>query len=96
MDKTTYDKYSSFTVMKFTFLFGAFPVLLYGLKPTLEVSFSEIPLYVYGAILFVVVGATFLTIFQNHRITTCKPNNSKHIYIHTTNYSFYYSYIYGQ
>ncbi|HOS85087.1 MAG TPA: DMT family transporter [Bacteroidales bacterium] len=56
-------KYSSFTVMKFTFLFGAFPVLLYGLKPTLEVSFSEIPLYVYGAILFVVVGATFLTYF---------------------------------
>lgn len=56
-------KYSSFTIMKYTFLFGAFPVLLYGLQPAMQVDFASLPSVVYGAIAFVVVGATFLTYF---------------------------------
>jgi drug/metabolite transporter (DMT)-like permease len=58
-------KYGSFTVMKYTFLFGSFPVLIYGLKPALQIDFAHMPLYAYGAITFVVVGATFLTYMFN-------------------------------
>lgn len=56
-------KYSSFTVMKYTFLYGAFPVLIYGLEPALNIDFSSIPAITYIAIAFVIVGATFFTYF---------------------------------
>lgn len=58
-------KYGSFTVMKYTFLFGSFPVLSYGLYPALHIDFSTLPFIVYCAIAFVVIGATFLTYMFN-------------------------------
>lgn len=58
-------KYGSFTVMNYTFLFGSIPVLTYGLEPASNVDYSALPLIVYGAITFVVVGATFLTYMFN-------------------------------
>jgi drug/metabolite transporter (DMT)-like permease len=56
-------KYNSFTVMKYTFLFGAPPVLLYGLQPAMLINFTVLPVTTYVAIAFVIVGATFLTYF---------------------------------
>lgn len=58
-------KYDSFTVLKYTFLFGCFPVVFYGAEPTLHINFAEMPMYVYAAIAFVIVGATFLTYLLN-------------------------------
>jgi len=58
-------KYGSFTVLKFMFLFGSFPVLTYGLNPALDINYSELSPLVYGAIAFVVIGATFLTYMFN-------------------------------
>lgn len=58
-------KYDTLTVMFYSFVFGAIPVLLYGLKPTLAVDFSAIPLVTYVAIAFVIVCATFITYVLN-------------------------------
>ncbi len=58
-------KYDSFTVLKYTFLFGCFPVVFYGAEPTFQINFAEMPMYVYAAIAFVVIGATFLTYLLN-------------------------------
>ena len=58
-------KYDALTVMFYCFVFGAIPVLLYGLKPTLAVDFSTIPAVTYAAIAFVVVCATFITYMLN-------------------------------
>ena len=58
-------KYGAFTVLKYMFLFGSIPVFFYGSGPALDIQFSELSLLVYGSILFVVVGATFITYMCN-------------------------------
>jgi len=58
-------KYGSFTVLKYMFLFGCIPVLTYGAEPVFQINFAEMPAYVYGAIAFVVIGATFFTYMLN-------------------------------
>ncbi|MDR0941274.1 MAG: DMT family transporter, partial [Bacteroidales bacterium] len=63
--KPLMEKYDALTVMFFCFLFGAIPVLLYGLEPTLAVDFRAIPAVTYVAIAFVVVCATFITYVLN-------------------------------
>ncbi len=58
-------KYGAITVMKYTFLFGCIPVIGFGLKPTMEINYSEISIMAYAALTFIVIGATFLTYLLN-------------------------------
>jgi drug/metabolite transporter (DMT)-like permease len=58
-------KYGSFTVLKYMFLFGSIPVFFYGSGPAFSISYSAIPGFVYAAIAFVVIGATFVTYMCN-------------------------------
>ncbi|MFY8190475.1 MAG: DMT family transporter, partial [Bacteroidia bacterium] len=54
-------KYHPLTVTLYAFFFGFFLVLPFGLTQTLEIDFAHLPLSIWGAIVFVTVGATFLT-----------------------------------
>lgn len=76
-------KYDALTVMFYCFVFGAIPVLLYGLEPTLAVDFSTIPVITYIAIAFVVVCATFITyVFNASSLKYVNPTTvSIYVYI---------------
>ncbi|MCG9879551.1 MAG: DMT family transporter, partial [Bacteroidia bacterium] len=58
-------KYHPLTVTLYSFFFGFFLVLPFGLNQALEINFPELPLSIWGAIAFVTVGATFLTYVFN-------------------------------
>lgn len=58
-------KYHPLTVTLYAFFFGFFLVLPFGLTQTLEIDFAHLPLSIWGAIVFVTVGATFLTYVFN-------------------------------
>ncbi len=58
-------KYKPLTVIKWTFLFGAILVLPFGLNDLLQVDWAHIPLRIYLCILFLIVGATYLTYLLN-------------------------------
>lgn len=81
--KPLMEKYDALTVMFFCFVFGAIPVLLYGLEPTLVVDFSTIPFITYIAIAFVVVCATFITyVFNASSLKYVNPTTvSIYVYI---------------
>jgi len=54
-------KYSAITVMKWVFLFGLIPIIPMGLTSVAQVGWSTLPLAVWFAIAFVLIGATFLS-----------------------------------
>ena len=54
-------KYSSITVMKWVFLFGLIPILPMGFSSVAQVAWSTMPLAVWYAVGFVLIGATFLS-----------------------------------
>ncbi|MFO7869062.1 MAG: DMT family transporter [Bacteroidales bacterium] len=58
-------KYGSFTVLKYMFVFGVVPVMMYGGNDVLQIDFASMPVSIYAAIGFVIVGATFLTYMLN-------------------------------
>lgn len=76
-------EYNSFTVLTYTFMFGVMPVLFYGLKPSLAIDYSQIPVHVYMALGFVIIGATFLTyLFKNIGLHAVNPTTvSIYIYV---------------
>lgn len=53
-------KYRSFTVMKWVFLFGLFPNLTIGFNQLTEVSFTNLPLTIILAFIYVTVFTTFI------------------------------------
>lgn len=58
-------KYDAFTVMRWMFLFGSGFVLLFGGDELLETDFGALTTSMWGAVLFVVIGATFMTYLLN-------------------------------
>ena len=63
--KKLIEKYHPFTMMKWLFTIGViinFPITLPGF---LEIEWSTMPLWAYGAIAFVVIGTTFMTYLFN-------------------------------
>jgi len=53
-------KYNSYTVMKWVFLFGLFPNLTIGFNQLSDVSFSNLPLLIVLAFIYVTVFTSFL------------------------------------
>ncbi len=58
-------KYSPVTVIKWTFFFGGILILPFGLPELPDVEWSAIPTSIYYSILFLIIGATFLTYLLN-------------------------------
>lgn len=58
-------KYSPITVMRGVFTVGFFAVLPFGLKDILVTEWNSIPPSIYGAIIFVLLGPTFLAYLLN-------------------------------
>ena len=58
-------KYESFTVMKWVFLFGLFPNLTIGFNQLNDVSFSNLPLTIILAFIYVTVFTTFIGYSMN-------------------------------
>jgi drug/metabolite transporter (DMT)-like permease len=53
-------KYNSYTVMKWVFLFGLFPNLTIGFNQLSDVNFSNLPLLIILAFIYVTVFTSFL------------------------------------
>ncbi|POY35604.1 EamA/RhaT family transporter [Solitalea longa] len=58
-------KYQAISVVKWTFIIGAALVFPFGIGDLLKVSWAQIPLNIWGAIVFIVVCTTFLTYLLN-------------------------------
>lgn len=58
-------KYSPITVMRGVFTVGFFAVLPFGLKDIVVTEWNSIPPSIYGAIIFVLLGPTFLAYLLN-------------------------------
>lgn len=60
MIKRMTDKYSSYTVMKWVFLFGLFPNMALGFNQLTEVDFSSLPHIIIWGLIYVTVVTTFI------------------------------------
>lgn len=58
-------KYHPLTVTLYSFFFGFFMVLPFGLNQALNINFLNLPTHIWLAIGFVTVGSTFLTYVLN-------------------------------
>lgn len=58
-------KYDSFTVMYWMFVYGSIFVSIFGCAWLVDVNFAVLPMQVWLALIFVIVGATFLTYLLN-------------------------------
>ncbi|GGH36919.1 multidrug transporter [Mangrovimonas yunxiaonensis] len=58
-------KYHPFTFIKWLFLFGLILVAPFGLNEVLYIDFSTFDTYIYFAVGFIIVGATFTTYLLN-------------------------------
>jgi drug/metabolite transporter (DMT)-like permease len=58
-------KYHVVTIMKWAFLFGTFMVLPFGFHQCIEARWSDLDLNLWLAIIYVVVGVTFIAYFLN-------------------------------
>lgn len=58
-------KYHPLTVTLYSFFFGFFMVLPFGWSSFTEIDFAHMPLLIWGCLLFVTVGSTFLTYVLN-------------------------------
>lgn len=76
-------KYNTVTAMRWLFLFGALYILPIGLPETLRVDWLAFTPHAVFAILFVVVGTTFLAYFLNvYGLRELSPNTvSAYIYL---------------
>lgn len=63
--KPLIQKYYPLTVIKWTFLFGSILVIPFGWMELSAVNWTVIPPGIYAAILFLVIGATYLTYLLN-------------------------------
>ena len=58
-------KYSPITVIKWTFFFGGLLVIPFGFTELKEVQWQAIPNSIWSAIIFLIIGATFITYVLN-------------------------------
>lgn len=58
-------KYHPFTFIKWLFLFGLFLVIPFGYSELTQVNWDTFDTYIYFSVVFVIVGATFLTYLLN-------------------------------
>jgi len=58
-------RYHPITVVKWVFTFGIFMVIPFGVKDFLVVEWGEFTPLIWGSIVYVLVGATFLTYLLN-------------------------------
>lgn len=63
--KPLMSKYSPVTVMRGVFTVGFFAILPFGFTDLTQTDWSKIPLSIYGAIIFVLLGPTFLAYLLN-------------------------------
>lgn len=64
--KPLMERYDSFTVMKWVFLYGLIIVLPFTLPTFARSSFSIIPVNIWFSVMFVVFGATIIAYFLNN------------------------------
>ncbi len=58
-------KYSPWTLVKYTFIFGAIMVLPFGWNQMMEIQWHEFSWQVWASFLYVIIGTTFLAYFLN-------------------------------
>ncbi len=63
--KSLLHKYSPLTVIKWTFFFGGLLVIPFGFTELKEVQWQAIPNSIWSAIIFLIIGATFITYVLN-------------------------------
>jgi len=83
MAKPYMQQYKTVTVMKWIFLFGFFLVLPFGLDDMKHVDFSIFTFHAWFALLFVIIGTTFLAYLLNtYALKTLSPSTvSAYIYL---------------
>ncbi|HEX7413076.1 MAG TPA: DMT family transporter [Bacteroidia bacterium] len=83
MAKPYMQRYSTVTVMKWIFLFGFFLVLPFGLNDMRQVDFSMFTFHAWFALLFVIIGTTFLAyLFNTYALKYLSPSTvSAYIYL---------------
>lgn len=81
--KPLMEKYDSFTVMKWVFLFGLIIVLPFTFRSFAGSTFSTIPFNIWLSVGFVVFGATIMAYFlNNYSLKTVSPSiNGIYIYL---------------
>ncbi|MEQ5790135.1 DMT family transporter [Muricauda sp. NFXS6] len=74
--KKLIEKYHPFTLMKWLFTIGIIINLPLTLPEALEIQWSALPIWAFGAIAFVVIGTTFLTyLFNIFALTQLKASS---------------------
>lgn len=63
--KPLMQKYNALTIVKWIFLFGSIIVIPFGINQVLEVEWSNLPMYFYYCLGFIVIGTTFLAYLLN-------------------------------
>ena len=83
MAKPYMQQYKTVTVMKWIFLFGFFLVLPFGLNDIKQVDFSIFTFHAWFALLFVIIGTTFLAYLLNtYALKSLSPSTvSAYIYL---------------
>lgn len=81
--KPLMEKYNSFTVMKWVFLYGLIIVTPFTVNSFAGANFAEIPINIWMSLMFVVFGATILAYFlNNYSLKKVSPSiNGIYIYI---------------
>jgi drug/metabolite transporter (DMT)-like permease len=81
--KPLMEKYNSFTVMKWVFLYGLIIVTPFTVNSFASANFAEIPINIWMSLMFVVFGATILAYFlNNYSLKKVSPSiNGIYIYI---------------
>ncbi|MES2732637.1 MAG: DMT family transporter [Bacteroidota bacterium] len=59
-------KYQALTITKWAFLFGLIPVLPFSIAPIAQVNWQSLPISIWLALAFVILGATFLAYLLNN------------------------------
>ncbi len=72
--KPVMDKYKSFTVMKWLFLFGFVIILPFTVKQFINSDFSTIPVHIWGSIIYVILAATIIGYYLiNYSLRSVSP-----------------------
>jgi drug/metabolite transporter (DMT)-like permease len=65
MVKPLMQRYEPITVIKWVFLFGTLMIVPFGIVPIFDVEFQDFPAEIWGSIVYVIIGTTFLAYLLN-------------------------------
>jgi drug/metabolite transporter (DMT)-like permease len=65
MVKPLMQRYQPITVVKWVFLFGTMMIVPFGIVPIFDVDFQSFPSEIWGSIVYVILGTTFLAYLLN-------------------------------